>query len=373
MSSGPKNHTSTLLDGAEIENLVRDELDRRDKYLEFAQGQMEKDRSYFNSLYKTAAGVIALIFAIAGFLQYKTVSDMRTEMRVAVNDELERDKTEMAALRVQVAKTGAEVQDTAKQELVNVRAEVQKRINDEFQSKNISSLVANAAKEHTGNELNRVIRADVAAQVANSVEEQRPFIQTIVESKTKEAVMALQPIIGAAVDKATQKQVNDSVIPIQKQMATYGELIQIGTFVTLARSDNRKAFDYLIQVADGDKPESANPDVRNLAQSTTQSIISEKIDGLQTGQSVEENQTPETIKKLIFSTIAIEREASLDNYPQDDNSVLPILVDLIKSDSSITVLYKAVVKFNKITKQSFKFWQEKVILNWWENNRTSFK
>jgi hypothetical protein len=185
--------------------------------------------------------------------------------------------------------------------------------------------------------------------------------------------MALQPIIGAAVDKATQKQVNDSVIPIQKQMATYGELIQIGTFVTLARSDNRKAFDYLIQVADGDKPESANPDVRNLAQSTTQSIISEKIDGLQTGQSVEENQTPETIKKLIFSTIAIEREASLDNYPQDDNSVLPILVDLIKSDSSITVLYKAVVKFNKITKQSFKFWQEKVILNWWENNRTSFK
>ena len=355
MATPTKKIVAVPLDAAEIANLVRDEIGLRDKYLEFAQGQIEKDRSYFNHLYKIAAAFLGFMILIASAFSYKSVADMRAEMRASVND------------------MRAEVKNTTNQELVSARAEVQNRISDEFRGQNINILVANAAKELTGKELKKIILADVSARVESSVKEQRPEIQKVVEEQTKAAVIALQPTISAAVDKATQKQVNDSVTPIQKKMATYGELIQIGTFVTLARSDNRKAFDYLIQVADGDKPESANPDVRNLAQSTTQSIISEKIDGLQTGQSVEENQTPETIKKLIFSTIAIEREASLDNYPQDDNSVLPILVDLIKSDPSITVLYKAVVKFNKITKQSFKFYQEEVILDWWGKNRTSFK
>jgi hypothetical protein len=46
--------TPPSLDSAEIRGLVREELDRNNKYLEFAQGQIEKDRNFYKHLYQVA-------------------------------------------------------------------------------------------------------------------------------------------------------------------------------------------------------------------------------------------------------------------------------------------------------------------------------
>jgi hypothetical protein len=147
----------------------------------------------------------------------------------------------------------------------------------------------------------------------------------------------------------------------------------MGNRATLARSDDREALDYLIQVAEGSKPESANPDLRKLAESTAAAIISETESGVHLIISFKEKQTPDAMKKFMSSNITRERQAALDNYPPDDKSILPILIHLIAYDDSISVLYKAVSRFNSLTKQSFEFWQTKDILEWWDKNHTAFQ
>ena len=67
------------------------------------------------------------------------------------------------------------------------------------------------------------------------------------------------------------------------------------------------------------------------------------------------------------------REAALDHYPENDKSILPTLIQVISSDKSISVLYKAVTRFNALTKQSFEFWKTQDILDWWGKNSASFQ
>lgn len=369
------------LDIAAIGKVVRDELDRQNKYLEFAQGQIEKDRSFYKHLYTYAVAFVVFMVAVAGSVSYTSVSQMRTDMQTSV-------ESERAALRAQAEATSIEAQATVKGELANVRTEVQKRIDTEFQSDNIAGLVGSAAKERTEKELSGIIRSETTTQVAKGIREQGPTIQKAVEDQTKEAVkalepsirssvnaavIALQPTIKASVDAATQDQVKASVAPIQAQLASYADVIRMGNLATLARNDDRHALDYLIQVALGAKPESANPDLRKLADSTAGAIISDTDSGLSLGRTFKEKQTPDAMKKFMVSPDFRERAAALDNYPHDDKSILPILIQIITSDTNISVVHKAVLRFNALTKQSFEFWKTDDILEWWGKNRASFQ
>ncbi|OIR07738.1 hypothetical protein GALL_100200 [mine drainage metagenome] len=376
--------TPTPLDAVAIGGIVRDELDRRDKYLEFAQGQIEKDRAYFKHLYNYAVAFLAILVGGAAYFSYTSVNQMRgdikasadaerTEMKSTVDAELNRDKAEMAALRTQVENTGTEAQITVKKELENIRTEVQKKIDTEFRSENITHLIGVAAKERTEKELTRVINSEASKQVAQGIKDQWPEIQKVVEDQTKDAVKALQPTISSAVDKATQEQVKTSVEPIQNKLAAYDVSIRIGSLATLAHGDNRQAFDELLEVALGNKPESTNPDLRNMADATVGAIIQSTESGLQMGYSFKEKQTPDSMKQFLLSPNQLDRAAALDNYPPNDITILPTLVTMIKSDTSINVLHKAVVRFNTLTKQSFRFFQTKEILDWWDKNKSSFQ
>jgi hypothetical protein len=46
---------------------------------------------------------------------------------------------------------------------------------------------------------------------------------------------------------------------------------------------------------------------------------------------------------------------------------------MIKTDGSISVVYKATARFNLLTKQSFEFWKTDEILQWWEKNGAQFQ
>jgi hypothetical protein len=149
----------TVLDVAAIGKVVRDELDRQNKYLEFAQGQIEKDRSFYRHLYTYAGAFLAFMVGVAGYFSYTSVSQMRADMKASVDAEL-------VLLRAQAEATSSEAQDTVKRELANVRTEVQKRIDSEFRTDNIAALVASAVKQHTDKELSGIIRSETATQVA---------------------------------------------------------------------------------------------------------------------------------------------------------------------------------------------------------------
>jgi hypothetical protein len=286
---------------SDIRSLIRDELDRNNRYFEFAQQQISKDRDFYKHLYTFAGAFIGLMVVVAGIFQYTSVTQMRTDMKASVDAELDRDKAEIAALRAQATTAEVEAQATVTRELGNVRSEVQKRVDTEFQTENITAMVASAAKERTAKELTGIIRSETESQVSKGIKSEQPFIRTTVENQTKAAVNALQPTIKDSVNAATQQQVATSVAPIESQMASYGGMIRVGNLTTLARGDDRQAFDYLVQIELGTKPESSNVDLKRLAGTTASAIIAEKESGIQLGRQFKEKQTPESMRKLMSS------------------------------------------------------------------------
>jgi hypothetical protein len=344
--------------------------------LEFAQGQIVRDREFYKHLYSYAVGFIAFMILVAGYFQYSSVSQMRADMKGAVDSELIRDKAEIETMRAQATQASLDAQATVTRELANVRTEVQKRIDTEFRSDNISALIAKAAKERTEKELTGIIRSEASVQVEKGIKEQGPAIQKVVEDQTKQAVKELEPTIKATVDRATQNEVKTSVEPIQTQLKTYADYIRIGTIgtlATLAKADDRHAFDYLLQLALGSAPESANLDLRKLADSVAGGIIRETELGLDFENHFKQPQTPEAMKKFMSSPNPTERAAAVDSYPPNDRTILPILFTMIQSDASIRVLHKAVIRFNSLTNQSFEFWKTKDILDWWDKNRSAYQ
>jgi hypothetical protein len=379
MSRGTKiaNFESSGLNAAEVAKAIREELDRSNKYFEFSQGQIEKDRNFYKHLYTLTGAFLTLIFVVAGILSYSSVNQMRTDIKASADAELAAVRAQATAETAQATLAVNDAQATVNRELANVRTEVKNRVDNEFRSENIAALVVSAAKARTEKELAGIIRSETAVQVAEGIKEQDPVIKKTVEDETKVAVKTLEPTIKEAVDKATKEQVKTgvaiAVAPIQSQMATYGDFIRMGTLATLARGNDRKAFDYVFDVAIGNKPDSANPELRQLADTTARAVIAEQESGLTLRRSFNQPQTPAAMTQFLSSTSPLEREAAIDNFPGDNKSILSFLIKLMSSEPNITVLHKAVVRFDALTKQEFHFWETAKIVDWWNKNQASFQ
>jgi hypothetical protein len=364
-------------------------------YLKFAREQVEQDRKdfkhHFDWTVKFLAFILLIVGVPVGFFGFRSLDQLITEVRSSTKAEVDAAKVEREAMkeslhatvtalqetvqnqrdtmRSSLEATREELRATTQKELDGVRVAVNKRADDEFRTEQITSLVRNVAKQRTEAELAGIIRSEVAL----GIKAQQAFVQSTVESQTKAAVQALEPTISSSVAKATEDQVNKSVLPIQTQMAGYADYIRIGTLAMLANGDDRHAFDTLVQIVLGKTKESRNPDFVHLADATLGTIISAKTSGMRMTRSFNTPQTPDSLKQMLHSQSPWEREAALDNYPPNDKSVLPILVELIKSDGSIDVLVRAVEHFNGLTKQTFRFHQTDELLGWWQKNEESFR
>ncbi len=369
----PANNPPQALQDLALTKLIEDRIEKERGYLNFAQEQAKKDREYFKYLFDRAVWFIGFIVIVAGFLGFRSLEQIKDEINTLTKTEMQKAQGELQTMRNSVLATTDDLKTTSKRELDNVRVEVQKRVNDEFKTDNITALVTAAAKERTQSELAGTIRSETAKQVAKGIQDQQSFIQGVVETETKKAVKALEPTISSSVDKATTDQVNKSVLPIQKQMEGYSDYVRIGTLAILANGDDRHAFDTLMQIVTGNSKDSANPSLVHLADSTLGSIISAKSSGIRTTRQFRESQTPDSLKHFMRSQSSWERQAALDNYPSNDNSILPLLVEMIETDGSVEVLVRAVEHFNALTKQSFQFFQTQPLLDWWQKNKTAFQ
>src|SRR5437870_5766765 len=109
-SSHPNSIFPTLpVDAAEIRRLIREELDRNNSYLTFAQNQINQDRAFYKYLFTFTSALIGVLVIVAGVFHYNSVTQMRADMKASVD----------AAI--------AEAKSTVTTELANVRTEVQKR------------------------------------------------------------------------------------------------------------------------------------------------------------------------------------------------------------------------------------------------------
>ncbi len=348
------------LDAAMISKLIREELDRNNKTVEFIQGQIEKDRTFYKYLYSFAAGVIAILAGLAVVVSYTSIGQMRADMKASVDAELERDKAEIAALR-------AQAQTTVSTELQNVHAEVQKRVDTEFKSENINTTIRDVAKRMTERELQGIIRSEVAAQVAKAIEQEKPTIQKAVENETKRAVHELEPTIKGIVTKEIQTQVQQSVAPIREQMIGYGEMIRVGNLCTLARNGDRRAFDQLDMLANA----SALPDVKKVAQATELAIMREK--NFIQRSPLHMPGTPVELKRIMTTgSNTTTRLAAIDSYPMSDASIVPTLVQIINNDDDIDVIVTAFNSLDLRTGQRFRFPNYEGLNDWWNKNKDRY-
>src|ERR1035441_4418916 len=150
-----------------IGKLIHDEIDRNNKYLEFAQGQISKDREFYKHLYTYATAFVAFIILVAGALGYSSLNQMRTDMKAAVD--------------AQMLRSQMQIEGSVQQELANVRTEVQKRIDAEFKSDNIAALGRSVAKERIETEATGIIRVEVAS----ALKEKTARLETAYQNSAK--------------------------------------------------------------------------------------------------------------------------------------------------------------------------------------------
>jgi len=349
-----------------IRKMIQDEGKTRDKYFEFAQTQIEKDREYFKFLFKSAVGFLFVLVGFGIYFQYATAGDMKAGLK-------------------------AEAEAAIKQEVEKAHKEIISRIDAEFDNVNMAELITTAAKERAEKGIDDVVRSEITAQVEKGVLERQTDIQRTVETQAKEAVKTLEPALHATAetevkeslkaiepalqetaDKAVQEQVKTAVEPVRTQISGFEDVLRMGNMIILARNDDRASFDYLVQVAEGNKTESGNDELKKLADSAVSAIVGEKVFGLSL-HDFKEEKTTDDLKKLMTSKLALERQTSIERYPSDDKSILPTLVSMIETDPSVSVLYAATERFNFLTKQSFKFWKPKELLDYWDKNKATFK
>jgi len=120
------------------------------------------------------------------------------------------------------------------------------------------------------------------------------------------------------------------------------------------------------------EPEFKNAQLVRLADATASAVLAEKQYGVRLSIPFKQTQTPEAMKQFLSSPNPLEREAAIDNYPENDKSILPNLVEIIRADSNLSVLHRAVGRFNALTNQSFVFWKTQDLLDWWDENQKSY-
>jgi hypothetical protein len=145
----------------------------------------------------------------------------------------------------------------------------------------------------------------------------------------------------------------------------------LNTLSASARNDDRNAFDQLVTLS------TASPaaEVSTLARATVLEIIRQKNNVLhRMSVQFQQKQPPEVMKRVLAeSKTKDQRLAAMDNFPDGDMSIVPLLVERIRSDDDLEVVATAFKSFNVRTKQSFQFPDYPGVLNWWSNNHTAFE
>jgi hypothetical protein len=81
----PSPAARPVRDSADVLRLIHQEVEKEKGYLKFAQEQSEKDRAYFEHLFKWAVSFLGLLIAASAagiaFFGFNNVSELRDEMR----------------------------------------------------------------------------------------------------------------------------------------------------------------------------------------------------------------------------------------------------------------------------------------------------
>lgn len=209
---------------------------------QFVSNQVSESRQAFERYYKLTLGSILLIATIV----------------VAATFWL---------LGRQFADIEATVQESADKQIQLLQEEVRNRIDEEFRTERIQSLIRDVVREKTERGLRASIQQAVVQHVETRVKAEQPSINRTVLEETKKAVSQLEPSIRTEVSK----RVDAALIPFNTRMKQTEEILRVGTLAILARNGDGGAYDQLMGLGQTSK----NPDVRSISVTTYNQIYLE--------------------------------------------------------------------------------------------------
>jgi len=366
----PPNGGEPPLTAAGVTKLIQEQSERDRKWLEFAQSQGKSDREYFKHIFDRTYWFIGTLVAVVGIagtiLGVGSIQQIRDEAKLTVNAEVAKVQAELQRTKTEVDDSAADAKRKVQQQLDSAQGEVKKRLDDEFRTERITTLVRTVAKERTEQEVNGIIRTEVVT----GIQQQAGTIQKTVESETKKAVKELEPTIANIVRTETDDKITKAVGPVQDQMKSYGDTIKFTTLATLAKNGDRKAFDALnnrVTYTD-------TPTMLSLGATIVNDIIRQYENTIRMGRQFNDPVTPDEMKTFLEHNPDVNtRLTALDKFPEGDHSIVPVLVQVIQNDDNLSVVYTAFQVMNRETKQKFLFPNYAAVTAWWNANKDTWK
>jgi hypothetical protein len=196
-----------------------------------AHTEIEGVRNVYQWLTGITTVIGVTIVSLGSFFFFNTIKDMKSEMR-----------TELEIIKKQIENKSDlfinELNAQLKNETNRVEAEVEKRINEEFDKENIHKVVESVAKTR----IEEFARPFIEEQVVNKI---TPISTKIEEQRIK---------ANNEIEK-TASELDKLMINTQKELTTIEKHSQFLKIVINAQSGDRKAWDALFSIANDDKSE----------------------------------------------------------------------------------------------------------------------
>ncbi len=295
------------------------EIDPYDRIVERAHNEIQGVRS----VYKWLAGILGIIFVfgigVATFLTYNTVSDMRSDFR--------------------------EMKSDIKDELADVEKKVINRIDEEFKTEKIQSLIEDKAKEYT----ERAAEQFIAAEVNEVITPFRTEMEKTLQKSNQE------------LEKLTLK--NNYLLTVIN-----------------AQNDDRKAFDQLL-IWYKDKTFLLSPQAlkawANIVEKHSQPLF-KKLPSFPWEEGTDPSKLNLSALKRKYESTHWYLKPNLIKYIWERKDFskyerMEFLADVLKNDDSLRAVEYAGRYFGKEAGLKKKTLAVSEFLDWWEKNKEDLK
>ncbi|SDL45109.1 hypothetical protein SAMN05216517_101190 [Janthinobacterium sp. OK676] len=340
-------------------DLVRAELAKRDEYLVFAQTQMEKDRSRLTALLVFIVTIVGIVATTAIYFTGNSIKEFRNDMTQAGKDE--------------IANVHARVEKGVTTQVEDFKKDIARRFSDEFADEKIQQRITGELGKMTDQQLKGLIQDISGAQVKNEASKLKPELRQMIKDDSNAVLAELKPTIKDTVGIAINNQIEESVAPVRGSVEELNATVKVQRAIANLWSNvvNRSAFDYLERVATGKEPESRFDSLRKVSQQTIVDWSAAlAADGL--GPDYSGNDIP-TLRKIIAQpgniNNTVKKMVAIDNYPLEDKTVLPLLVEVVRNDPGFGVVLAAIRRINKISNNNFDYLRREDLFNWWESQK----
>jgi hypothetical protein len=209
---------------------------------ESAARQISESRSFFERMYKTTLAAFFMIVALGGVLFVWFVGQKYSDVEALI-----------------ARKTD--------EQIAVLQKEIRGRVEAEFETEKMKSLIRSIAQDQTKSGLSDVITRAVGDQVQVAIKAEGPRIQQTVIAETRKSVAELAPTIERAVkDKATEVESR-----VQGRIAHWEDVIQAGNLAILARNGSGEDYDKLMDMIQATQ----NPEIKKIGVTTRNQLFLE--------------------------------------------------------------------------------------------------